>query len=365
MLANKNLTITLFISISIALLFFIFGVPSQWNLKTERFQKKSEVIEKPEYQVSNLRSKKFNASGKLHSRLHAERLDFFNTNNLSKLYQPKFDLFTDFETAPSEGAHWYISSLEANSTAPNDLITLTGDISVQKAATANHAELNIHSEHMLLNLPTNTITSPGLVIIISEGNRIEGKLFTAELDRNYLQLESEVQSRYQRNTVSPPKQTSTVGNDTVYISAQRFTLEENKNTATYEGSVKLMQEEVTIEADKMVLVKQGTVQMIYAYGSPAYFKQKSKQEQDIDAQAMRFEYNSLDKKVKLFDHARLKQGQAIFEGAYIFYDTQTESVGAEAKEDTRVKMVLPSKTVTTEKQQTEKQKTPNEGKKKP
>jgi lipopolysaccharide export system protein LptA len=204
-----------------------------------------------------------------------------------------------------------------------------------------------------------------LVIIISEGNRIEGKQFTAELDMNYLLLESDVQSRYQRSTVSPHKQSSTSESDMVYISAQRFTLEENKNTATYEGAVKLRQEEVTIEADKVVLVKQGTVQMVYAFGAPAYFQQKSKQEQDIDAQAMRFEYNSLDKKVKLFDKARLKQGQAIFEGAYIFYDTQTESVGAEAKEDTRVKMVLPSKAVTTEKQQPEKQITPNEGKKKP
>jgi len=104
MLANKNLTITLFISISVALLFFVFGVPSQWNLKTERFQKKSELTEKPEYQVSNLSSKKFNSSGKLHSRLHAERLDYFNTNSLSKLYQPKFDLFTNTETE-SENDH--------------------------------------------------------------------------------------------------------------------------------------------------------------------------------------------------------------------------------------------------------------------
>ena len=80
---------------------------------------------------------------------------------------------------------------------------------------------------------------------------------------------------------------------------------------------------------------------------------------------MRFEYNNVDKKVKMFDHARLKQGQAIFEGAYIFYDTQTESVGAEAKEDTRVKMVLPSKTNSPDKSQTGKQTVNQKGKSNP
>lgn len=362
MLPSKNLSITLFISISIALLFFVFGTPAQWNLKPERFQTKTETIEKPEYQVTNLISKKFNSAGKLHSKLYADQLDFFNASKLSKLHQPKFDLFTNTQTEHDENTHWEISSLEANSIIPNDLITLTGDIEVKKAASHNQSELKIYSQYMLMDLQTNTITSSQLVTIISEGNKIEGKEFTAELDQSFLRLETEVQSHYQRGLDSQEKHDPNEESDIVYIHAQRFTLEANKNTATYEGSVKLKQGQVTIDADKIVLVKRGAEQIVYAYGNPAYLKQKSRQKQDIDAQAMRFEYNNIDKKVKMFDHARLKQGKAIFEGAYIFYDTQTESVGAEAKEDTRVKMVLPSKTSSTAKPQTEKQTTLQQGK---
>ncbi len=353
MLPNKNLTITLFISISIALLFFYFGTPAQWNLKTDRFktQKSPSEIEKPEYQVTNLVSKKFDPSGKLHSTLYAEKLDFFNSTRLSKLYHPKFDLFTNAATNETNITHWFISSLEANSISPNDLVTLTGNIEVKKGANGSRAELDIFSESMLLDLTTNTITSDEAVTIVSEGNKIEGKQFAAELDRNYLQLKTNVKSRYQRSTPSQ-QNPSAADSDIIYISSQRFILEELEHRATYEGSVKLKQAQVTIDADKIVLIKRGAEQLVYAYGNPAYFKQKSKQEKDIDAQALRFEYNSLDKKVKMYEQARLKQGQAIFEGAYIFYDTQTESVGAESKADTRVKMVLPSKTSTLEIQKT-------------
>jgi lipopolysaccharide export system protein LptA len=112
----------------------------------------------------------------------------------------------------------------------------------------------------------------------------------------------------------------------INLEADRVTVDDAKQIATFTGSVVLTQGTMILRGDRMEVrqdksgFKQGTT-----WGSLAYFRQKREGYDDfIEGWAERIEYDSRADKVQMFNRAMLKRGQDEVRGSYISYDVGTE-----------------------------------------
>ena len=112
----------------------------------------------------------------------------------------------------------------------------------------------------------------------------------------------------------------------INLEADRVTVDDAKQLATFEGNVVLTQGTLTIRGDRMEVrqdadgFKQGTT-----WGNLAYFRQKRDgYDEYIEGWAERIQYDSKADKVQLFTRAMLKRGADEVRGNYISYDGNTE-----------------------------------------
>jgi lipopolysaccharide export system protein LptA len=112
----------------------------------------------------------------------------------------------------------------------------------------------------------------------------------------------------------------------IHLEADRVTVEDAKQLATFTGNVVLTQGTMIIRGDRMEVrqdkegFKQGTM-----WGNLAYFRQKRDGYDDfIEGWAERVEYDGRADKVQMFNRALLKRGQDEVRGSYISYDSNTE-----------------------------------------
>ena len=112
----------------------------------------------------------------------------------------------------------------------------------------------------------------------------------------------------------------------VHIEADRLSVNDLKKESVFEGNVKLTQGTLLLTADR-VLVRQDEkgFNYAYAYGKPAYFRQKRDGYDDyIEGFAERLEYDGRQDKVQMFTNARIKKGIDEVRGDYISYNAVTE-----------------------------------------
>ena len=112
----------------------------------------------------------------------------------------------------------------------------------------------------------------------------------------------------------------------VNLEADRVTVEDAKQSATFEGHVVLTQGTLTIRGDRMI-VQQDTNGFKYgaAYGNLASFRQKREgYDEYIEGYAERIEYDSKAEKLQMFNRAFLKKNLDDVRGNYISYDAATE-----------------------------------------
>ena len=112
----------------------------------------------------------------------------------------------------------------------------------------------------------------------------------------------------------------------VNLEADRVTVDDAKQTATFEGNVVLTQGSLMIRGDRMV-VQQDADGFKYgvAYGNLAYFRQKREgYDEYIEGYAERIEYDGKAEKLQMFNRAYLKKGNDDVRGSYISYDATTE-----------------------------------------
>ena len=112
----------------------------------------------------------------------------------------------------------------------------------------------------------------------------------------------------------------------VNIEADKLTIDDVKKESVFEGNVTLTQGTLTLKADRVV-VKQDAKGFNYgfAYGKPAYFKQKREgYDEYIEGNADRLEYDGRRDKMQMFVNAEVRKGSDEVKGDYISYDAVTE-----------------------------------------
>ena len=112
----------------------------------------------------------------------------------------------------------------------------------------------------------------------------------------------------------------------VNIEADRMTVDDIKKESVFEGNVTLSQGTLTLRADRVV-VKQDAAgfNFAYAYGRPAYFRQKREAvDEYVEGFAERMEYDGKQDKLQMFTNAQVKKGLDEVRGDYISYDAVTE-----------------------------------------
>ncbi len=112
----------------------------------------------------------------------------------------------------------------------------------------------------------------------------------------------------------------------VHLEADRVTIDDVKQIATFEGNVVLTQGTLQIRGDRMEVrqdkegFKQGTT-----WGNPAAFRQKREgYDENIEGWAERIEYESRVETMQMFNRAQIKRGQDELRGNYISYNAGTE-----------------------------------------
>jgi len=112
----------------------------------------------------------------------------------------------------------------------------------------------------------------------------------------------------------------------IHLEADRVTVDDAKQIATFVGNVVLTQGTMIMRGDRMEVrqdkegFKQGTM-----WGNLAYFRQKRDGfDEFIEGWAERVEYDGRADKVQMFNRALLKRGQDEVRGSYISYDSNTE-----------------------------------------
>ena len=112
----------------------------------------------------------------------------------------------------------------------------------------------------------------------------------------------------------------------IHLEADRVTVDDAKQIATFTGNVVLTQGTMVMRGDRMEVrqdkegFRHGTM-----WGNLAYFRQKREGYDDhIEGWAERVEYDGRADKVQMFSRALLKRGQDEVRGSYISYDSNTE-----------------------------------------
>lgn len=114
-------------------------------------------------------------------------------------------------------------------------------------------------------------------------------------------------------------------NKPIHMEADRVTVDDTKQTNIFEGSVKLQQGTLLIEAEKILMVqdKNGYSQ-VTANGQPAHLRQKRDVVNEYaEAFGDRIEYDSNAEIANIFGQARVKRSGDDVRGEHIIYNTKT------------------------------------------
>jgi len=112
----------------------------------------------------------------------------------------------------------------------------------------------------------------------------------------------------------------------VNLEADRVTVDETKQTATFDGNVVLTQGTLTIRGDRMIVQQDADgFKTGVAQGNLASFRQKREGlDEYVEGFAERIEYDSKADKVQMFNRAYLKKGLDEVRGNFISYDAASE-----------------------------------------
>jgi lipopolysaccharide export system protein LptA len=138
---------------------------------------------------------------------------------------------------------------------------------------------------------------------------------------------------------------STDAQQPVQIEADFAELDDEEHTTVYVGNVVVDQGSMHMTGDRLRVnfTENKDMKDAYLEGRPATFKQTPDHDDDVHGQAMQIEYHADRSLLNLIEKARVTQGQRLFEGHRINYDTKKSIITArsaragEADKDQRSK----------------------------
>ena len=136
----------------------------------------------------------------------------------------------------------------------------------------------------------------------------------------------------------------------IQIRSDELVYEDKASKATYRGDVEVNQGSLKINAEMVTIeFEDDKVVRLIAAGSPAYYSQQLKADQDsMQADAQTIIYHTRDEKVDLKGNAHLSQEGNDFRGELIEYDIRAGRVDAASTKPDRIKMTLQPKRSTSE-----------------
>lgn len=143
------------------------------------------------------------------------------------------------------------------------------------------------------------------------------------------------------NQEQTPK--TTINNKPIAIDADNQQIDIEKNTITFSGNVNIVQDELTIIADKVVItdMQDSSKQKITAYGKPVKFKQILPEKNKIvTGHASQVIYSVKDNKVTLQGNAHMYQQDNHVSSELITYDVKKQYITAHSNNNARVKSTI-------------------------
>ena len=157
-------------------------------------------------------------------------------------------------------------------------------------------------------------------------------------------------------TAVPCHALSTDPQQPVQIEADFAELDDEEHTTVYVGNVVVDQGSMHMTGDRLRVnfTENKDMKDAYLEGRPATFKQTPDHDDDVHGQALKIEYHADQTLLNLIEKARVTQGERLFEGHRINYDTKKSIITArsaragEANKDQqpkggseRVRIVIP------------------------
>jgi len=116
----------------------------------------------------------------------------------------------------------------------------------------------------------------------------------------------------------------------VQIEADFAELDDEEHTTVYVGNVVVDQGSMHMTGDRLRVnfTENKDMKEAYLEGRPATFKQTPDHDDDVHGQALKIEYHAEQSLLNLIEKARVTQGERLFEGHRINYDTKKSIITA-------------------------------------
>lgn len=138
-------------------------------------------------------------------------------------------------------------------------------------------------------------------------------------------------------------------NQPVQLEADRGQLDQKTGTSIYEGNVVIIQGSLHLTADTATVYTQnGQFQRIEAFGKPAVWRYKvSAEKEELHGTGQRVDYDVTKDLMSMTGNARVTQGNDVYTGDYIEYETKTDLVRARGEKGNRIQITIQPKSPVT------------------
>ncbi|MFT4580706.1 MAG: lipopolysaccharide export system protein LptA [Gammaproteobacteria bacterium] len=127
------------------------------------------------------------------------------------------------------------------------------------------------------------------------------------------------------------------------IEADFAELDDQEGKTVYIGNVVVTQGSIKMTGDKLRVnfAEDRELEDVFIEGQPAYFKQTPDSGDDVEGEGLVIEYHALESLLHLIQKAKLTQGERVFTGDRINYDTEKSLITAHGSPKTAVTVGQP------------------------
>jgi len=129
----------------------------------------------------------------------------------------------------------------------------------------------------------------------------------------------------------------------IYIDSDKQNLDMKSNKVTFSGDVKLKQGSISINADRLIVIRNqadDSLKEIEAYGAPATFSQLTDEGKTLRGEAKELYYKVATDQLTMIADAVLSQDESTIRGQKITYKISSQKLTADGGKNERVKTVL-------------------------